>query len=72
MLIERIQSGELIDLEILRRGGNDESDQHTISLYRRFLLNKYPQMTFKNYQILSHNLENLKKPKGIIGYNTQR
>lgn len=46
--------------------GSDDDDERgspnsNISLYRRFLLNKYPEMTFKNYQRLTHNLESIKK-----------
>jgi hypothetical protein len=46
---------------MFKRGEDDDSSSgDQISLYRRFLLNKYPHMTFKNYQTLSQNLENLK------------
>ena len=49
---------------MLRKGEkNSGPDGSEMSLYRRFLLNKYPQMTFKNYQSLSQNLENLKKKR---------
>jgi len=60
-VIQKLHNGELIDLEMFNREKDDDygsSDQ--MSLYRRFLLNKYPHMTFKNYQTLSQNLENLK------------
>jgi hypothetical protein len=60
-VIQKLHNGELIDLEMFKRGEDDDSSSgDQISLYRRFLLNKYPHMTFKNYQTLSQNLENLK------------
>lgn len=30
-------------------------------MYRRFLLNKHPMMTFRNYESLSRHLETLKR-----------
>lgn len=47
-----------------------ETDQ--LSLFRRSLMNKYPQQNFKKYQRLGLNLENLKKnmiPKPIIAHS---
>jgi hypothetical protein len=41
-------------MEMFKRGGKEGNGaEEQMSLYRRFLLNKYPQMTFKSYQQLS-------------------
>jgi hypothetical protein len=49
-VIQKLHNGELIDLEMFNREKDEDySSGDQISLYRRFLLNKYPHMTFKNY-----------------------
>jgi hypothetical protein len=43
MILEKLQAGELIDMEMFRRGGKEGAGvDEQMSLYRRFLLNKYP------------------------------
>ncbi len=43
MVLEKIQAGELIDTEMFKRGGKEGAGaDEQMSLYRRFLLNKYP------------------------------
>jgi hypothetical protein len=54
-------------------GASKDGKDGEMSLYRRFLLNKYPTMTFKNYQSLSQHLETLKRksaPSAIPSYSS--
>lgn len=46
-----------------RRNTGEDGDEATrqMSLYRRFLLNKQPQLTFKSFEKLNQNLESLKR-----------
>lgn len=53
----------MIDVEIFGKTGGKEGDEG-MSLYRRFLLNKQPEITFRNYEKLNQNLENLKRMRG--------
>ena len=60
----------MIDLEMFglsdaNDDANSNGDPLHISLYRRFLLNKYPEMTQKNYRFLHKNLESLKKRSAL-------
>ncbi|TNV84945.1 hypothetical protein FGO68_gene6042 [Halteria grandinella] len=66
-LLERISRGEMIDVEMF---GKTTQNDDQMSLYRRFLLNKYPSdITFKRFQTMSQNLENLKRMRGPVSVN---